>query len=459
MKQKFLIVLSALFLLLLSACSSTNTGTNGSEAEGEGTEGTNTEETAEKQEVVFWHAMSGELETVLNDIVADFNESQENIEVKPIFQGTYEEALTKFNTVAGTEDAPTIMQTFEVGTKYMIDSGHIQPVQKFIDEDNYDTSQWEENISNYYSVDGEQYSMPFNSSTPILVYNKDAFKEAGLDPEKAPMTYSELKDAAKKLTKTEDGETSQYGFSILNYGWFFEEMLAEQGGHYVDNENGRSGNATKATFNDELGLNVFNLISEMHKEGTFFNVGQNWDDMRAAFQSGKIAMYLDSSAGIKAMVDNSDFEVGASYLPIPDDADREGVIIGGASVWMSSGINEDKQKAAWEFMKYLTTPEVQAEWHVKSGYFAINPAAYDQDIVKKEWEKYPQLKVTVDQLRETKKGTATQGALISVFPESRQKVVSAMESLYQGMDPKEALDQAAEETNRALEVANKKQGN
>ncbi|WP_338787660.1 ABC transporter substrate-binding protein [Metabacillus sp. FJAT-53654] len=456
MKQKFLIVLSAFLLLILGACSSTNTGTNGSGAEGEGT---NTEETAGKQEVVFWHAMSGELETVLNDIVADFNESQENIEVKPIFQGTYEEALTKFNTVAGTEDAPTIMQTFEVGTKYMIDSGHVQPVQKFIDEDNYDTSQWEENISNYYSVDGEQYSMPFNSSTPILVYNKDAFKEAGLDPEKAPMTYSELKDAAKKLTKTEGGETSQYGFSILNYGWFFEEMLAEQGGHYVDNENGRSGNATKATFNDELGLNVFNLISDMHKEGTFFNVGQNWDDMRAAFQSGKIAMYLDSSAGIKAMVDNSDFEVGASYLPIPDDADREGVIIGGASVWMSSGINEDKQKAAWEFMKYLTTPEVQAEWHVKSGYFAINPAAYDQDIVKEEWKKYPQLKVTVDQLSETKKGTATQGALISVFPESRQKVVSAMESLYQGMDPKKALDQAAEETNRALEVANKKQGN
>lgn len=456
MKKKLLIVISALFLLLLGACStSTNSNSSESDVKGDGEETGSTG----KQEVVFWHAMSGELETVLNDIVADFNKSQDNIEVKPIFQGTYEESLTKFNSVAGTDDAPTIMQVFEVGTKYMIDSGKIQPVQKFIDEDNYDTSQWEENISNYYTVDGEQYSMPFNSSTPILIYNKDAFKEAGLDPEKAPMTYSELKEAAKKLTKKEGGETTRYGFSILNYGWFFEEMLAEQGGHYVDNENGRKGNAEKATFNDEKGLKVFNLISEMYNEGTYYNVGQNWDDMRAAFQSGKIAMYLDSSAGIKAMVDNSDFEVGASYLPIPDDSEREGVIIGGASIWMSSGIDEEKQKAAWEFMKYLTTPEVQAEWHVKSGYFAINPAAYEQDIVKEEWEKYPQLKVTVDQLAETKKSTATQGALISVFPESRQKVVTAMENLYQGMDPKEALDQAAEETNRALEVANKKQGN
>ena len=454
--KKLFTIMSTLLLLVLAACSSTSTGTTESDVKSDGEE---TTASGEKQEVVFWHAMSGDLETVLNDIVADYNESQEDIEVKPIFQGTYEEALTKFNTVAGTEDAPTIMQTFEVGTKYMIDSGKIQPVQKFIDEDNYDTSQWEENIANYYTVDGEQYSMPFNSSTPVLVYNKDAFKEAGLDSEKAPMTYSELKEAAKKLTKAEGGETSQYGFSILNYGWFFEEMLAEQGGHYVDNENGRKGNAEKATFNDELGLNVFELISDMYNEGTFYNVGQNWDDMRAAFQAGKIAMYLDSSAGVKAMVDNSDFEVGVSYLPIPDDAEREGVIIGGASVWMSSGINEDKQKAAWEFMKYLTTPEVQADWHVKTGYFAINPAAYDEDIVKAEWEKYPQLKVTVDQLNETKKSTATQGALISVFPESRQKVVTAMENLYQGMDPKEALDQAAEETNRALEVANKKQGN
>ncbi len=459
MQKKILIVLTALFLMLLSACSSSNSSTSGSQTEGESTGGAGAEETSGKQEVVFWHAMSGELETVLNDIAADFNESQDTIEVKPIFQGTYEEALTKFNTVAGTEDAPTIMQVFEVGTKYMIDSGHIQPVQKFIDEENYDTSQWEKNISNYYTVDGEQYSMPFNSSTPVLIYNKDAFEAAGLDPEKAPMTYSELKDAAKKLTKAEGGETSQYGFSILNYGWFFEELLAEQGGHYVDNENGRAGNATKATFNDDLGLNVFQLISDMHKEGTYYNVGQNWDDMRAAFQSGKMAMYLDSSAGVKAIVDNADFEVGVSYLPIPDDSERNGVIIGGASVWMSSGIAEEKQKAAWEFMKYLTTPEVQAEWHVKTGYFAINPAAYDEDVVTQEWEKYPQLKVTVDQLRDTKTNTATQGALISVFPESRQKVVTAMESLYQGMDPQEALDQAAEETNRALEVANKKQGN
>ncbi|AUI35167.1 MULTISPECIES: ABC transporter substrate-binding protein [Geobacillus] len=429
--------LTLMFIGLAAGCSSEDAG----------------EAAGGKTEVVFWHSMSGDLEPVLNDIVADFNQTHPEIEVKPVFQGTYEEALTKWNAVAGTKDAPTIMQTFEVGTKHMIDSGKVVPVQTWIDKDKYDVSQWEKNIVNYYTVNGRIYSMPFNSSTPVLIYNKDAFREAGIDPEKPPLTYSELKEAAKKLTKKKGKETERYGFSILNYGWFFEEMVAVQGGLYVNNDNGRNGDATKAVFNGTEGKRVFELIRDMYRDGTFYNAGQNWDDMRAAFQAGKIAMYLDSSAGVKTVINNSPFDVGVSYLPVPDGVERQGVIIGGASLWMMKGSSEEEQKAAWEFMKYLTTAPVQAKWHVRTGYFAINPAAYDEPLVKDEWAKYPQLKVTVDQLHETKSTPATQGALITVFPESRQHVVKAMERLYEGIDPQEALDQAAEETNRALQGA------
>ncbi len=127
-----------------------------------------------------------DLETALNNQVEAFNESQDAYEVKPVFQGTYEEALTKFNAVAGSEDAPAIMQTFEVGTKYMIDSNKITPVQDFIDQENFDTSVWEENILSYYQVDGTQYSMPFNSSTPVLIYNKDAFEKSRARPRQSP---------------------------------------------------------------------------------------------------------------------------------------------------------------------------------------------------------------------------------------------------------------------------------
>ncbi|WP_443028935.1 ABC transporter substrate-binding protein [Sporosarcina sp. G11-34] len=447
-----LFLLMLLGVLVIAACTNSDSDTKKDDDTMKDSETTKKDpgNDGEKVEIEFWHAMSGSGQESLDAIVKSFNDSQDKYEVKAEFQGSYEESLTKLRSVGGTKDAPAITQVFEVGTKYMIDSGFIEPMQSFIDKDNYDLSQLEENILNYYRVDGDLYSMPFNSSTPVMIYNKDAFEAAGLDPEKAPETFGEVIGAAEKL-KTDD----MFGFSMLTYGWFFEQLVATQGGLYVNEDNGRSGDATEALFNGPEGLNVFRFLDTMNKAGTFGNYGTNWDDIRAAFSSEKVAMYMDSSAGVANAITNSPFEVGVAYIPHADEVKRNGVAIGGASLWMSKGISENEQEAAWEFMKHLTTPEVQAKWHLETGYFAINPAAYDEDIVKEEWEKYPQFKVTVDQLQDTVPGIATQGALISVFPESRQQIVTALEDLYQGKDPQEALDQAAEGTNRAMDIANK----
>ncbi|WP_078379335.1 ABC transporter substrate-binding protein [Sutcliffiella halmapala] len=455
--QPILMILLGLMLLLSACASNTNTpATNKDEEENtteEASEGTD-RESDEKVEIEFWHSMGGNLGESIDVIAKEFSESQDTYVVNAEFQGSYEESLTKFRSIGGTTDAPAIIQTFEVGTKFMIDSGFIEPIHTFIEKDGYDVTQLEENILNYYTYDGKQYSMPFNSSTPVLIYNKDAFKEVGLDPENPPRTYSEIKDAASKL-KTDE----RFGFSMLTYGWFFEELLATQGGMYVNNDNGRSNTATEATFNGVEGLRVFKWLDEMNQAGTFGNFGTVWDDIRAAFQTEKVAMYMDSSAGTKGIIDNADFEVGVAFIPHPDEVEPNGVIIGGASLWMSKGIAEEEQLAAWEFMKYVNSPDVQAKWHVETGYFSIHPEAYENDIVKEQWAEYPQLKVTVDQLQATKKGVATQGALISVFPESRQHIVTALEKLYQGSDPKEVLDEAVIQSNRAIEIANKTQGN
>ena len=287
-----------------------------------------------------------------------------------------------------------------------------------------------------------------------MLYNKDAFKAAGLDPENPPQTFEEIIAAAEKL-KTDD----MYGFSILLYGWFFEELLATQGGIYVDGENGRTGDVTEALFNGEEGLRVFEFLKTMNDAGTLGNFGKNWDDIRTAFVSGQVAMYLDSSAGIADIAESAPFEVGGAYIPYSEKEDRNGVVIGGASLWMMNGISTEEQEGAWDFMKYLQTPIVQADWHVSTGYFAINPAAYDEAVVAERWEKYPQLQVTVNQLQDTIPSTATQGALISVFPESRDHIVTAIEELYQGGEPQAVLDKAAELTNRAIEIANKTNGN
>lgn len=165
------------------------------------------------------------------------------------------------------------------------------------------------------------------------------FKAAGLDPEKAPETFQEVIDAAAKL-KTDE----MAGFSLLTYGWFFEQLVATQGGLYVNEENGRSGDATEALFNGEEGLKVFNFLDTMNKAGTFGNFGTNWDDIRAAFSTEKVAMYLDSSAGVADMIANSPFEVGVAYIPYADDVERNGVVIGGASLWMSKGISEKSKR-------------------------------------------------------------------------------------------------------------------
>jgi sn-glycerol 3-phosphate transport system substrate-binding protein len=401
--------------------------------------------------VTFWHAMGGGAGEALNEIVNEFNQSQDEIFVQADYQGSYEESLNKLRQVGGTSEAPSLMQVFEVGTKYMSESGFIEPMQKFIDEDNFDISQLEENILGYYQVKGKLYSMPFNTSNAIMFYNKDMFREAGLDPENPPRTFSEVKEAAKQLTEGLDSSTEVHGFGLLIHGWFFEQLLANQGAHFIDAGNGRDGEPTKAIINEEPGLKIFNWLNDMNKEGTLGIYGRAWDDIRAAFKAERLAMYLDSTAGTASNVNDSDFEVGTAFLPVVDGMDPQGVIVGGGSIWMMNGIPGEEQKAAWEFIKFATKPEIQATWAGSTGYFPITKAAYDTESLQAVYEQYPQFLTAVEQLRNTTLTPATQGALMGVFPQAREYVMIAIERMYEGEEPQVALDWATEEINKALE--------
>ncbi|WP_050180499.1 ABC transporter substrate-binding protein [Domibacillus robiginosus] len=409
-----------------------------------------------KTVVTFWHAMGGQAQEALNETVADYNASQDEVQVNAEFQGTYEESLPKFHSVAGTDQAPTVIQVQEIGSMSMINSGNIEPIQKFIDEEEYDMSILEENISNYYKIDGQFYSMPFNSSTPVMYYNKDAFKAAGLDPEAPPKTYEEVEAAAKAITES---NPEMKGFALQAYGWLYEELLANQGGLLMDNDNGRSDTPTEVAFNNEKGKSTFEWVKRMIDAGTFANYGTNGDNMVSGFLAGDTAMFLQSSASSRDVIDNAPFEVGVAFIPHPEAEERQGVVIGGASLWMSSGKSEEEQQAAWDFMKYVQTPEAQAKWHVGTGYFAINPAAYDEQIVKDAHEKMPQLKTAIEQLQATKPSPATQGALMDMIPEERKIMETALETVYNGGDVDEAFNTAVEQVNAAIEQANAARGN
>lgn len=408
-----------------------------------------------KIKVVFWHAMGGNTTNVVNQMVEDFNKSQDTIEVEAIYQGTYDDLLSKLKASMGTDSGPTIVQVYEIGSRFMIDSQAITPMQKFIDADNYDLSQLEPNIIGYYTFDGQLYSMPFNTSNPILYYNKDLFKDAGLDPEKPPRTFEEVKEAALAVTNT--GKASGASFAI--YGWFMEQFFANQGAEYVNNGNGRNAPATESLVNSEAGVKTLTWWKDLVDSKAAINLGRKTDDTKKAFAAGQVAMILDSTAALKNVVDNAagKFEVGTGFLPKPADASSEGgVIVGGASLWMMNNRPDEEQQAAWEFIKYLTTPQVQAFWHINTGYFPITKKAYDEQIVIDNMNQFPQFKTAVDQLHQTTLNTATQGAVMGVFPEARQIVEGAIEEVLNNIkSPQEALDGAQKEITSKIEQYNR----
>ncbi|GGH87845.1 sn-glycerol 3-phosphate transport system substrate-binding protein [Pullulanibacillus pueri] len=446
MIKKLFIVSIIGLLFLVTGCASKDETSSGKAS---------TAKSGGKVVVTFWHSMSGEAQKTLDSIVKDYNNSQGKVQVNAEFQGTYEESLPKFFTVGGTKDAPTIIQVQEIGTKAMINSGFIEPIQKFIDEDQYDMSGLEKNIINYYKVDHKFYSMPFNSSTPVMYYNKDAFKKAGLDPNKPPETFEDVEADAKKIVAS---DKKMKGFALQAYGWLYEELLANQGGLLMNNNNGRTDTPTAVDFDNEKGKSIFEWVKKMSDEGTFANYGTNGDNMVSGFLAGDVAMFLQSSASSRDVIDNAPFDVGVAFLPHPKAEERQGVAIGGASLWMAKGKSDAEQKAAWDFMKYLQTPEVQAKWHVGTGYFAINPAAYKEQTVQDAYKKMPQLQVSVQQLQATKSSYATQGALMDMIPEERKIMETALEDVYNGADVDKTFNNAVKQVNAAIEKSNASRG-
>ncbi|MFD0681664.1 MULTISPECIES: ABC transporter substrate-binding protein [unclassified Paenibacillus] len=443
----------AVMMVFLAACG--NTGNQPAASSGNKDAAAPAPATSSKGpvKVIWWHSMSGELGKAIDKLVTDYNASQKNVIVEAVFQGTYDESLNKMKASMDSKSGPALIQVFEIGSRFMIDSKAITPMQKFIDQDKYDLTQLEENILNYYRIDGKLNAMPFNTSNPILYYNKDMFKAAGLDPEKPPATYEEVAKAAKALTK--DGKS---GASFAIYGWFMEQFFANQGAELLNNGNGRKGLATESMLNSDAGVKTLAWWKQMVDDKTALNLGRKTDDTKKAFIAGQVAMTLDSTGSLRGIVDGAQgkFQVGTGFLPKPSDAKDGGVIVGGASLYILNNRTDDEQKAAWDFIKFLGEPKQQAYWHVNTGYFPITKKAYDEQTVKDNLLKYPQLKTAVDQLHSTKANTATQGAVMGVFPEARQLTEGAIEEVLNGKkQPKEALDAAAKEISGKLGTYNK----
>ena len=408
--------------------------------------------------IVWWHAMTGLNSDAVNKMVAAYNKSQSDITVEAVFQGTYDDLLSKLNTALASNAAPALAQVFDIGQRYMYDSKEVLPMQAFIDRDKFDTSDFEPAVINYYKYQDKLQSMPFNASSSILYYNKDAFKEVGLDPEKAPTTFSEVTEYAKKLTKKDaNGQTVRYGFGPSIYGWLFEQWMAVSGQLYADNGNGRDDRATKVVYNNAAGKAILDWWKAGLDGGYFSNPGIDNPGAQNAFNAGKNAMYVESTAQMRNHINNAKFSVGTGFFPRPDNKPKDGGnIIGGASLYIMKSRPPAEQQAAWEFVKYAMSPLTQAQWQADTGYYPIRKSAYNET-PSKEWAtKYPQFLTAVNQIREAPQNRMTNGAVLGVFSQARARTQKMIESVLLGQaSSQQALDAAVAEVNDAIDKYNK----
>lgn len=403
-------------------------------------------------EISFWHSMGGVNGQAIDALVEKFNtENEFRITVNAQYQGEYDDSLNKLKSAQIGNMGADLVQVYEIGSRFMIESGWITPMQEMIDADGYDMSSIEPNLAAYYTIDNKLYSMPFNSSTPIMYYNKDMFEKAGIT--EVPDSLEAIEEVGEQLlSKGGAGEVISLGI----YGWFFEQFMGKQGLDYANNENGRKEAATAVAFDENGGAaNILTAWKSLYDKGYAPNVGKGGDAGLADFSAGKSAITLGSTASLKQILQdvNGKFEVGTAYFPKVKSSDEGGVSIGGASLWALNNNDPKKARATWEFIKFLVSAESQAYWNAQTGYFPVTTDAHEEQVFKDNIAKYPQFQTAIDQLHDSSPEYV--GALLSVFPEARATVESQIESLLNGdQNVDETVSSMAEAINKSIEEYN-----
>lgn len=335
-------------------------------------------------EIQWWHAMGGELGAKLEEITKGFNDSQDEYTVVPSYKGTYPETMTAAIAAFRAQQQPAIVQVFEVGTGTMMAAeGAIVPVHQLMEEQgaDFNPQAYLPSVVGYYTdTNGNMLSLPFNSSTPIVYYNKTVFEKAGLDPNSPPKTWAELEEFS---TKIKESGAANCGFTTQWISWIQTENLSAWHNQPIGTEqNGFGGTAARLTLNGPVQVKHWENLKRLSDEGIFKYGGPvGGDNAAPMFYSQDCAMFMASSASRAGVIANAkDFEVRYGMLPYYDDVEGapQNSIIGGASLWVLSGKPDEEYAGVAKFFEYLSSPEVQADWASFSGYLPITQAAMDQ---------------------------------------------------------------------------------
>jgi sn-glycerol 3-phosphate transport system substrate-binding protein len=450
-----------------------------------------------KATIQWWHAHGGQLGEKVNQIAEGFNKSQNDYEVIASYKGSYADTMMAGIAAFRAKNPPHILQVFEVGTATMMAArGAIKPVYEVMKESGlpFDANAFLPTVTAYYTTaDGKMLSMPFNSSTPVLYFNKEAFKKAGLDPNNPPKTWPEVAEYARKivqayadeaavikpvvgkleeardvaekaglkhvttkideiLTETKRGIVTS-GFSTAWTSWIhIENFSAWHNVPMGTRANGFGGLDATLTYNSPLHVKHFQQLADWHKEKVFVYGGRT-NKGNAKFSSGEVGMYTESSAGYAGFSKTCKFDFGTSMLPYwPDEKGApQNTIIGGASLWVLAGHPKGDYKAVAAFFNYLSSAEVQADWHQATGYLPITLAAYELSKKQGFYDKNPDLETALKQMTLNQPTENSKGLRFGNFAQIRDINDNEFEAIFAGQKTaKQGLDDAVAAGNKLL---------
>jgi sn-glycerol 3-phosphate transport system substrate-binding protein len=407
------------------------------------------------EEVRLWHAMSGELAVQLNRLASKFNASQQEFRVAPAFKGNYDETLAAALAARKNGGAPHIVQVYDGSTADVMANGAMRPLwQVMADAGQSLDVKYVPAVAGYFSdANGRLLALPFNTSTPVLYYNKDAFRKAKLDPANPPKTWYEMPAVLGALIESgrECAFTTSWPTWVL-----LENMSAWHNQEFATHANGMGGPQARLNFNSRLMVRWISMLSSWNKSGYFTYSGRR-DEAEARFAAGECAIITSSSASLAELRKHAKFDFGVAQLPYYDDFSGapQNTLIGGAGLWVMAG--QPSTRGAARFLAFLAKPEVQAEWHQSTGYVPLTTAAYELTRKQGFYASHPGHEVAVRQLLLKNPTRESKGIRLPGFAKIRLIIDEEMEAVWrEKKTPMDALNTAVARGNQLLDSGSRK---
>jgi sn-glycerol 3-phosphate transport system substrate-binding protein len=404
-------------------------------------------------DIMWWHAMSGELGRQLERLAADFNASQSEYRIVASYKGNYTETVTAAIFAFRSRSQPAIVQVNEIATATMMAArGAIYPVFELMRDQSeaFAPAAYLPAVTGYYTdVGGNMLSFPFNASTPILYYNKNLFRSAGLDPETAPKTWVEVGEAAKRLRAA----GTVCGFTTSWPSWINVENFSAYHNLPISTDaNGFGGLDAVLNFNNPVMVRHIAQLAAWQADKVFDYSGRA-TSAEPRFQNGECAIFIGSSATRADIRANSKFEVGYGMLPYwPDVAGApQNTTIGGATLWVLRNRPPGEYRGVAKFFSFLSKPEVQATWHQNTGYLPVTRAAFDLTREQGFYDRNPGAAISIEEITLKPPTENSRGVRLGSFVLIRDVIDDELEQAFSGRKSAQAaLDSAVERGNRLL---------